>query len=516
MPLLRRTLLAGAGFLAARGACAQSSAASDGILTLLLAGEPVGFVPGMGDPNADIAGSKIFQGLLRFSPAFEPLPELARSWTVSSDGRTTIFKLRRGVTWHDGQPFTADDVLFSVMERPGQLPATARAVIEHIKAAAAPDPETVLFTLDAPFEPFLLVFEVTQCPIVPAHLFRGPAGAPADPPVGTGPFRLPAWRPGQSVRLIRHEHYWRPALPLLAAIAFKSIPDHVARLQTLAEAGPVMASGAGLAPRELAPLRESPELVLATHGWEFTAPLTSLVLNHRVPPLGDIRVRRAISLATDRDYILRRIWSGFGKPASGPVASVSPLYDRSLPALPYDPRKAAALLGEAGLRPNGQGIRLTLHHLVQAGDETALALAQYLQAALRQIGMLLVLESVGAEAWAARLLAREFESAAVTQDQSGDPSIGLEPVYVRQGPANLAGYQNDQVDQLLARARSISERNMRKAMWAEAQRILVAEVAQVWLIEVQSPSVMGRNVRFGTALATGMGGSFDDLTLAEP
>ena len=503
--LLRRTILASAGLLAARGIAAQPGPAT---LTLLLADDPGAAVPGTGDVNADLIGSKMFQGLLRFSPALQPLPELARAWSVSSDGRTTIFKLQPGVTWHDGRPFTAEDVLFSVMERTAQLPATAQAMIGRIKAAATSGPETVLFTLDAPFQPFLLLFDVTQCPIVPAHLFRGSSGAP----VGTGPFQWTERRPGQPVRLTRNAAYWRPGLPTPAAIEGVVLTDPSARLEAVAAGGARVTSGDGLAPDALAQMRDRPGLQLGPGGWAYAAPMVSLVLNHRIRPLDDARVRQAISLALDRAYILRRVWSGFGQVATGPIAQASAFYDRSLPIPSNDPRQAAALLGEAGLRPNGQGIRLTLRHMLRAQDGPGLALASYLQGALRQVGIALVLETGDTEA---RLAARDFDCVTVMQEQAGDPSIGLAPAYVSGSPANLAGYASAAADELWDRADRAEEHATRQAAFADLQRLLIKDAVHIWLVEPQIPAVMGRSVQPGAALATGLRGSFDDWVVRQ-
>ncbi len=479
MPLPRRILLAGTGLLLNRPARAQPGQR----ITILLPSEPQSLVPGTTDDGPSlIAGSKIYQGLLRFSPTMQPLPELARSWIVSSDARTTIFKLQQGVTWHDGTPFTSADVIYSVVGPGAAQTPRVRAVLSRIKAASAPDPETVLFTLDAPFAPFLLMFDVTCCPMLPQHR---PTGT-----VGTGPFTLAEWRRGEAVRLVRSPQYWRPGLPLLDELLLQVVPDAERR------AAPEKRQIAVGLPNPTAGRLLGERWAVMAEGGAYYQPVLRLDLDHR-RAFADGRVRRALSLAIDRDLINRQIWSGLGRPAVGPVASTAPFFDPALPPLPYDPRLAASLLNEAGLRPNAQGIRLTFTLAAPGADPPLL---RYLQAALKQVGIQMrPADGAEPDAWL-RMTA-----------QFGDPTLGLEPEYL---PDDPAAYQSDQLQELFSQARLAEEASTRRRLFAQIQQLLLDDMAQVWLIELPGAVVLDPDIWFGTPLGTGILSSFDDLSAA--
>jgi ABC-type transport system substrate-binding protein len=140
-----------------------------------------------------VAASKIYQGLLKFSLTFEPLPERAKAWSVSEDRRTYTIELQPNVKWHDGKPFTAENVRFSIMEFHMRLAPRARGVFQRITDVKINNDHSISFTLNAPFEPFLLMFDVTNCAIVPAYIYKGTdfRNNPANTrPVGTGPFQF--------------------------------------------------------------------------------------------------------------------------------------------------------------------------------------------------------------------------------------------------------------------------------------------------------------------------------------
>ncbi len=145
-----------------------------GTLTTILTPEPPILILGVNNQGPTLlVGGKIYQSLLKFSPELDALPELAKSWSLSDDKLTYTFHLQSNVKFHDGTPMTADDVIFSIVKFNSELAPRARAIFQKIKSATAPDPSTVVLTLDAPFQPFLLMFDVTACPIVPKHIYDG-------------------------------------------------------------------------------------------------------------------------------------------------------------------------------------------------------------------------------------------------------------------------------------------------------------------------------------------------------
>ncbi|MEA2730799.1 MAG: peptide/nickel transport system substrate-binding protein, partial [Acetobacteraceae bacterium] len=275
-----------------------------GTLNTILSPEPPVLVLGVNNQGPTIiAASKIFQGLLRFSPKLDPLPGLAKSWELSEDRKTYTFHLESGVTFHDGSPFAADDVIFSVMKFNMELAPRARAILQMITDATAPDPLTVKLTLSAPFEPFLLMFDVSACVMVSKKIYEGTdyRNAPANQhPIGTGPFQFAEWQRGNFIRMTRYEKYWKPDEPYLDEIIYRIVPDSQSRSLAL-ETGKVQLTAASdIEPFDIPRFRAKPNLTVSTAGWEYFSPLSWIEINHRVKPLDDARVRQAISLAIDR------------------------------------------------------------------------------------------------------------------------------------------------------------------------------------------------------------------------
>src|SRR5271165_2430347 len=229
-------------------ASAQTAPAKKGgVLTSLLTPEPPILVLGVNNQGpTGIVSSKIYESLLVFSPKLEPLPRLAKSWELSNDKKTYTFHLQPDVKFHDGTALTSHDVIFSVMQFHMKLALRARGVFSKIKEASAPDPQTVVFTLDAPFEPFLLMFDVSTVAIVPSHIYEGTdyVNNPANQkPIGTGPFQFAEWQRGNFIRLTRFEDYWKPGQPYLDGITYRIVPDSQSRALAL-QTGQVMMSGA--------------------------------------------------------------------------------------------------------------------------------------------------------------------------------------------------------------------------------------------------------------------------------
>ncbi len=203
-----------------------------GVINAVIQPEPPGLMLAMiqNGPTQMVSGN-IFEGLLRYSPKLEPLPGLAESWTVSEDAKVYTFKLKPGVTWHDGKPFTSADVLFS-LEFLKQFHARARNNLLQVEKVEAPDDLTVVFTLKQPFGPFLGIFEVGSLPMVPKHLYEGTdykTNPYNNAPIGTGPFMFKEWQKGSFIRLVKNPNYHIKGKPYIDEIYWQVIPDAAAR-----------------------------------------------------------------------------------------------------------------------------------------------------------------------------------------------------------------------------------------------------------------------------------------------
>lgn len=524
--LTSRRALLGAGLSAAALVPKASMAETPrrgGTLQMTLVPEPPILQLGVNNQGpTQVAAGKIFQGLLRYSPSLEPLPELAKSWTVSEDGREYVFRLQEGVKFHDGRPMTADDVLFSLMQFHMELSPRVRSIFQLIQEATAPDPLTVRLMLKRPFEPFLLVFASTAACIVPKHLFEGQDYrlAPAvQRPVGTGPFRLAEWQRGSFIRLERFEEYWRPGLPYLDQVIFRIIPDSQSRALALQNGQVQVALANDIEPFDMPRFRAQPNINVRTDGWEYSQPISWVELNHRVKPLEDARVRRAMSLAIDRNFIVNRLWFGLGKACTGPIASTTRFYDPNVKLLGHDVRAAQQMLDAAGYKPDAKGVRFTLKHLVLPYGEVWTRLSEYLRQAMSRIGIELILETTDAGSWSRRIGQWDYETSVNFVSQFGDPTLGVERTYVTSNIqkvtfTNTGGYSNPRVDALFEQAREGTDLSVRRATFRSLQQLLVEEVPQLWLHELAFPTIADK--RLQNLVTTGLSAhtTYDDVYFA--
>jgi peptide/nickel transport system substrate-binding protein len=494
-----------------------------GTLNTMLTPEPPILIMGVNNQGPTLlCGSKIYQSLLKFSPKLEPLPELAKSHELSDDKLTYTFHLQDNVRWHDGVPFTADDVIFSVMKFHMELAPRARGIFAKIKQASAPDPHTVMFTLDAPFEPFLLMFEVTAACMVPKHIFDGTDyrnNPHNQTPIGTGPFKFAEWQRGQFIRLVRFEDYWKPGQPYLDEIVYHIVPDSQSRALAL-QTGQVQLTAANdIEPFDVPRFREMKNLEVNTGGWEYFSPLSWIEVNNRVKPLGDIKVRQAMSMALDRNFIVNRLWFGVGKVATSPIASTTRFWDPAAKLQPHDPKGAIKLLDEAGYKPGTGGVRFSIRHLVLPYGEVWSRLSEYFRTSMRQIGIEVTLESTDAGGWARRIADWDYDTSVNFLYQYGDPTLGVERSYVSTNIqkitfTNTGGYVNPEVDALFAKARTSGDPNERQAAFYAVQKILCDQVPQIWLMEMAFPAIYDRKLHNVILLGTGVHACFDDVFLA--
>jgi peptide/nickel transport system substrate-binding protein len=519
--LLSTSTLAALTPLLPQGAMAQTPAPKKGgVLTSLLTPEPPILVLGVNNQGpTGIVASKIYESLLEYSPKLEPLPRLAKSWQLSDDKKTYTFHLQPNVKFHDGTPMTARDVIFSVMQFHMKLAPRARGVFSKITSATAPDDQTVQFVLDAPFEPFLLMFDVSTVAIVPSHIYEGTdfVNNPANQtPIGTGPFKFAEWQRGNFIRLTRFEDYWKPGQPYLDGITYRIVPDSQSRALAL-QTGQVLMSGSNdIEPFDVPRFQSQPNLQVEATGWEYFSPLMWVELNHRTKPLDDVRVRNALSMALDRDFIVKRLWFGIGKVATGPVSSTTRFHNPDLKPLPFDVAKANALLDEAGLKPGPDGVRFRLKHLSLPYGEVYARMAEYIRASWKKVGVEVTLESTDTGGWARRLSDWDYDTTINFVYQFGDPTLGVERTYVSSNIkkivfTNTSGFSNPEVDRLFAIARTAADTEERQKALYAVQELLVQQMPEIWLMEMSFPTIHDRKVNNLITSGTGIVSSFDNV-----
>jgi peptide/nickel transport system substrate-binding protein len=519
----RRAFIAGAGALplaaalpGAAGAQAQPQNPAPrrgGKMTIVLQPEPPMLMLGINQAApTQVAAGKIYQGLLTFDFDLAPQPSLATSWTRSADGLTYTFKLAENVKWHDGRPFTSADVAFSTQVFLTEVHPRARANFARVDSVATPDAATVVYRLKEPFGPFLHCFEVSSCPIVPKHVYENtdfrnnPANAT---PIGTGPFKFKEWVRGSHIELARNDDYWKPGQPYLDGIIFRFIPDAASRALALERGDAHQSQFDAIEPFEVRRLAALPNLTMTTRGYEFLSPIMWLDINCRNPPLNDKRVRQALLHAMDRDFILRNLFFGMGKVATGPIASTTRYYDAAVPRYPFDVARANALLDEAGLRRGSDGVRARLKALVLPYGEVWQRLGEYTRQAFRAVGIDLTLESIDVAGYFQRTTNWDYELTWNYLSQFADPALGVSRAYIstniRRGvpSTNIMGYVNPRVDELFEQgARAVADADRARA-YSEVQRVLCDEVPVAWILEMAWPTFVNR--KFHDVITSGLG-----------
>ena len=453
-----------------------------GVINAVIQPEPPGLNLAMvqNGPTQMVAGN-IFEGLLRYSPKLEPLPGLAESWTVGEDAKTYSFKLKSGVTWHDGKPFTSADVLFTI----GMLKEThsrARNNLTMLEKVEAPDDLTVVFTLKQPFGPFLGIFEVGSMPIMPKHIYEGTdwkTNPYNNAPVGTGPFMFKEWQKGSFIHLVKNPAYHEKGKPYLDDVYWQIIPDAAAR-SVAYETGKVdVLPGGSVENFDVPRLSKLKDTCVTGAGWEFFSPLAWLWLNNRSGPLANKKVRQAIMFAVDRNFAKDVIWNGLGKVATGPSVSSIKFYTADVPKYEYDSAKAKALLKEAGV-----SAPLTLDFMVPNGPENR-AVAE-------------IIQSMAAEAgFDVKLRVTEFATS-IKQGEEGafqlylfgwsgrvDPDGNSFIIQACKAPLNFGGYCDKDVDAWHMEARSKTDPAERKKIYEKITAKFLTEGNMLFLYHPQ-------------------------------
>ncbi len=496
-----------------------------GTLNLIVQPEPPILMLGLNQqgPTQYVAG-KIYEGLLVYDQDLNPQPWLAESWEVSDDGKTYTFHLQDGVRWHDGEPFTAEDVVFTIREFLPEAHPRARTTFARVESAEAVDDRTVRFTLEEPYPPFIYGFEVSTAPMLPKHLYEGTdfrTNPNNETPIGTGPFKFNEWQRGSFVHLVRNDDYWQEGKPYLDDIYFRVIPDAASRAVAF-ETGEVdVLRGGDVEYFDIERLAATPGVEIDTGGWEMFSPLAWLAFNVREAPLDDKRFRQAVMYAIDREFIRDNIWFGYGKIPTGPIASTTLFYDPNVPTYDYDPEKAQQLLDEMGLEPDGSGVRARIEMIPIPYGETWQRLAEYVRQQLAQIGIEVDLQATDAGGWAQRVSDWDFETTFNFLYQYGDPALGVARNYISDNIikgtpfANNMGYSNPEVDELFEKAAFAPTAAERQEYYSEVQKILAEELPVAWLLELEFPTLYRDNIANLITTAIGLNETFADVHLTD-
>lgn len=446
------------------------------------------------DPRfaTDALASKLVEltcpGLIGRDEAGNLRPELSESWTWESPLRLS-FALRPGVLFSDGVALEAADVVatYESIRSPGTASVFAAAYGE-IDRIEARDAATVVFHLKEPSAPLL------QDLVNPGVVRRRSLVKETEDelPVCAGAFVPVSFRRDDAVELIANPRYWRGA-PKIARLSVRIVPDATIRVLEAAH-GSVDLIQNDFPPHFLRVLEKQKDLVIEKKPGRN---LKYLVFNLAKPALGDVRVRRALAMAIDRDAILRYKLAGLGRPATGVLSPEDPFYEPDVESYAFDPAAAERLLDEAGFPRGAEGVRMHFEYKTST-DETAVGVAKVLKSNWAAIGVDVTIRPAEWGIFFHDVQTGNFEMYSLTMTAVVDPDLQRWLLHSANIPpggqiSNRGGYRNPALDALLDQGSAEIDPVKRKVLYSEVQRIVARElpVVPLWYESV----VAARNRR---------------------
>lgn len=513
------------GVLALASSSAAYAAKSGGTLVMLVQPEPPSLASYLSTSGPiGLMAPKVYDGLLDYDKDLKAVPSLAESWNVSDDGKTVTFNLRKGVKWHDGADFTSADVQFTVMEVLKKVHPRGPNSFKEVMSIDTPDAHTAIFNLENPAPYMMRALGSYESPMVPKHLLEGQDLRSADianKPVGTGPFTFVEWKKGQYIRLDKNPNYWKEGLPYLDRIVGRFIPDASTRTAAM-ESGEVHYGAYGAIPNvDVVRLRELDSIGVTTDGYAMINPVSLIEFNTTTEPFDNPAIRRAISTALDRQFLIDNIWFGYGKPATSALSSsyaATGLYAEGMPNYPAqgDIEAAKKILDDAGIKADGDGVRANaVLDLIPYGEDWRRA-GEYMKQVLGDLGIQLDLRYEDVPTWLKRVYADyDFRMNVNYFYQLPDPVLGVHRHYgtdqIRQGThfVNSSRYSNPELDELLATGAKEPDAAKRSEIYMKIQQILADDMPVVNLHEMKFLTVFNSKLKDHDVSGFGAYGSFD-------
>jgi len=407
----------------------------------------------------------VFDPLVDVTNDSKFVPALAESWRAVNN-LTWRFNLRRNVSFHDGTPFNADSAVFTIRRVRDNTKLIKSFVYQDIESVEKDGDYAVVVTSKRPFGS--LPAHLSMLGMLPASAGRN-EDAFFQKPVGTGPFRFTSWTHGDNIVLAANPSYWKPGIPKVEKVTFRFVPELSTRAAAL-RAGEIHVID-----------RVTPDLVETLKGSRgvkvFDVPAVEAqrwIFQLAKEPVKDQRLRQAISLAIDRNVIIKDLLLGYGRPVDSPVPP-GLVGHTTLPLKPYDPEKARQILKQAGYA------NVTLDFVLMKDlYPKQLEITQAVAAMLGEVGIKVNIKNLEIAT------AREMRSAG-TYDMffSGwahmphDPDWYFGQWFTRAGSEKLTRYNNPRVEQLIAEGR-VPDPKVRQAKYEELERILWDEEPEIW------------------------------------
>jgi peptide/nickel transport system substrate-binding protein len=434
--------------------------------------------PGL-DPTANTAAAidrvvfaNIYEGLIKVERTGKFIPGLATRWEVSPGGKIYTFHLRKGVTFHNGEPFNATVAKWN-LER-AMAPNTVNAHPEYFRGIGkieTPDDYTLVLYLkdvDALFIPHMAEGDAVMLPM------KGYQTAKSNP-IGTGPFRFVKWVRGDRVEMTRYDGYWNPALPYLDNVTFKFIGDPSAQIAAL-KAGDIDVLGGIAAPESAMEISKDKRFKV------FSGTSTGEVImstNNKAKPFDNKLVRQAMAYAIDRQEIIDLVMFGFGTPIGSHWSPSTPYYVDLTGMFPHNPQKARELLAKAGY-PNGFEATIKLPAIYSYSRRAGEVIADQ----FRRVGIKLNIEIVEWGQWIERIFKKkEYQLTMIGHVEAWDIGIYANPNYYFQ-------YDSQKFRDAYAKALKAPNEEEKAKWFGECQKIIAEDAVNGYLFSAPSLPAM--------------------------
>ncbi|NQT95872.1 MAG: peptide-binding protein [Candidatus Omnitrophica bacterium] len=463
----------------------------------------------------DICGL-VYSGLIKYDKDLNIVGELAESWEIEEDGKIILFRLRKDVKWHDGVPFTAEDVKFTyekLIDPDVRTPYSGDFLkIEKLEVL---DPHTVKVIYGEPFSPALSSWGMW---IMPKHILKGEdlnTTKYGRNPIGTGPYKFIRWKSGERIDLVSNEDYFE-GRSLIDRYIYRIIPDNATMfLEIQAEGVDMM----GLAPLQYQ--RQTDNNFFKTHYNKFRYPAfgyTYLGYNLLDEKFKDKRVRQALNLAVDKQSLIDGVLMGLGRVCTGPFVPESWAYNKDVVPAAYNPERARQLLLQAGwidndkdgwLDKNGKTFEFTI--ITNQGNDERRRAAEIIQRSLSEIGIKVKIKILEWSVFITEVInKRKFEAVLLGWGLGRDPdSYDIwHSSKIKEGEFNFILYKNEGVDRLLEEGRRIFDQNQRAEIYHKMQRVLYDEQPYMFLWVADSLPIVHKRFKNILPAPAGIGYNF--------
>lgn len=462
--------------------------------------------------------SMIYNGLVKYDKDIRIIPDLAENWEIQEAGVVIIFHLKKGVSWHDGKPFSAKDVEFTYKKLlDPQVRTPYSGDFERVKTLEVIDNYTIKVTYKEPFAPALSSWGMS---IIPQHLLKNEnlnSTSFQRKPIGTGPYKFKSWKTQELIELESNHAYFEKR-PFIDRYIYRVIPDEATMFLELQTKGVDLS---GLTPLQYS--RQTDSDFFKKNYRKFKLPgfnFTYLGYNLKNTKFQDIRIRQALNYAVDKEEIIKTVLLGLGRIANGPFIPESWAYDASTKPALFSQDKAKQLLKEAGwidanadgwLEKNNEVFEFTI--ITNQGNDERIKIAQIIQMRLKDIGIRVKIKVVEWSVFLTEFIdKRHFEAVLLGWSLSRDPDCFdiWHSSKTKEGEFNFIGYHNEEIDLLLVEARRTFNQEKRKIYYNRINQILYEEQPYMFLYVPDSLPVISSRVKGIKPAPIGIGYNFID------